>query len=230
MHRTRTIIFAGVIAALTTGLSIAQDTKNQGYLVDTYGNSVTTSSTTALCWRSSDWTPERSVEPCDPVAIKVEAPAPRLAEATPATPAPVLALVSQNIQQRKISFSSDALFDFDKSALKPEGKMMLDGLARDLDGAQYDTITVTGQTDRIGGNKYNQKLSERRANAVKDYLVSRAVPAARINAEGKGETQPVTRLGDCTGPTSNKLIACLQPDRRVDVDMTGTKNISTSSR
>jgi OOP family OmpA-OmpF porin len=122
------------------------------------------------------------------------------------------------------------LFDFDKSVLKPEGKSMLDELARELDGAKYDVIVATGHADRIGSNAYNQKLSERRANVVKTYLVSKGIPANSINASGKGESQPKTRPGDCKGRVSKKLIACLQPDRRVDVEVTGTKAPATSSR
>jgi len=65
---------------------------------------------------------------------------------------------------------------------------------------------------------------------VKDYLVSRDIPANRINAVGKGETQPVTKSGDCLGAKSTKVIACLQPDRRANVEVTGTKGLTTSSR
>jgi len=131
---------------------------------------------------------------------------------------------------QQINFSADAMFAFDKAVLKPEGKAMLDDLARTLNGAQYDAVRATGQTDRFGSNQYNQKLSERRANAVKDYLVSRDIPANRINAVGMGETQPVTKAGDCLGAKSAKVIACLQPDRRVDVEVNGTKDQTASSR
>jgi OOP family OmpA-OmpF porin len=217
MITTRTLVFAGVFAALSPGISLAQDAKNQGYLVDTYGNNIVTSSTTGLCWRDSDWTPARSVEPCDPVARKAEA---------PPQPAPA----PEKMVPQKIEFSADALFDFDKSVLKPEGKEMLDDLARELNGANYEVIVATGHADRIGSNAYNQKLSERRANAVKDYLAGRGIPAERINASGKGETQPKTKPGDCKGPVGKKLIACLQPDRRVDVEVTGTKAPATGSR
>jgi OOP family OmpA-OmpF porin len=124
---------------------------------------------------------------------------------------------------QKVSFSADALFGFDKSTLKPEGKLELDGLANNLIGVSYDTIHVTGHTDRIGSTKYNQKLSEERANAVRDYLVSKDIAANHITVEGKGELQPTTQPSDCTGPKNTKLITCLQPDRRVDIDVTGTK-------
>ena len=200
------------------------DSKNQGYLVDTYGNNIVMSGT-GLCWRSSDWTPARSVEPCDPVNKPVAAapaPAPAVVAAVAPAPAPV------RPQLQKISFSGDVLFAFDKSVLKPEGKVMLDTLASRLEGATYDNILVTGHTDRFGSNAYNQKLSERRAHTVKDYLAGKNVQAGRIDAEGRGETQPVTKAGDCRGAKSAKVIACLQPDRRVDVEMKGSKPVTGS--
>lgn len=197
------------------------DSRNQGYLVDTYGNNIVMSGT-GLCWRTSDWTPARSVEPCDPVSkplAAVSVPAPAVVAAAP-TPAPVKSL------PQKISFSGDVLFAFDKSVLKPEGKAVLDALASQLEGATYDNILVTGHTDRFGSNAYNQKLSERRANTVKDYLAGKNVQAGRIDAEGRGETQPVTKAGECKGAKSAKVIACLQPDRRVDVEMKGSKTVT----
>ena len=230
MITTRTLIFAAVAATFVPGVSIAQDwthdSRNQGYLVDSYGNNITTSFTTDLCVHDSDWTPARSVEPCDPVARKAEAPAQRVAGApAPVKPAPAPAKVAQSFV-----FSSDALFAFDKAVLKPEGKVALDDFARQLGSSQYDVVFVTGHTDRFGSDEYNQKLSERRAHTVKDYLVSRDLAADRITAAGKGETQPVTQASDCPGPKSAKIIACLQPDRRVHVEVTGMKGQSTSSR
>ncbi len=223
-----------VIAALAAMVLIpatvlAQDTKNQGYLVDTYGNNITTSSNSGLCWRDSDWTPARSVEPCDPSNKPMAAapvPAPMVAAVAAAEPMPQPAPAVPLLQ--KIAFSADALFAFDKSELKPEGKAMLDDLVRQLNGATYGVISATGHTDRFGSSAYNQKLSERRADAVKEYLVNHDILASRINAEGKGETQPVTKSGDCTGAKSAKVIACLQPDRRVDVEIQGTKTLTSS--
>jgi OOP family OmpA-OmpF porin len=143
----------------------------------------------------------------------------------PQKPAPVPKRAPQSV-----TFSADTLFAFDKSVLKPEGRTTLDDFARQLGGAQYEVVFVTGHTDRFGSNEYNQKLSERRANAVKDYLAGKDVPANRMNASGKGETQPVTQAGDCQGAKSAKVIACLQPDRRVHVEVNGTKGTTASSR
>lgn len=220
------VVAAAVALMLVPALAVAQgtDTKNQGYLVDTNGNNVTMSGTN-LCWRDSDWTPARSVEPCDPVNKPVAA-------APVAKPVAVAAVVPApdpvKPLPQKISFSGDALFAFDKAVLKPEGKVMLDDLASQLDGATYDNIIATGHTDRFGSNAYNQKLSERRAHAVKDYLVSKNVQAGRIDAEGRGETQPVTKAGDCRGAKSARVVACLQPDRRVDIEMKGSKTVTGS--
>jgi len=125
---------------------------------------------------------------------------------------------------RRVSFSADTLFAFDRSEIRPQGKVALDQFAHELGGTHFDAITVEGHTDRLGSQAYNQKLSERRAEAVKSYLVSAGgVDAGRISAVGMSESQPVTKPEDCSGTRpSPKLIACLQPDRRVDVEVSGT--------
>ena len=157
----------------------------------------------------------------EPVAV-----APRVVVPEPAppvvTPPPV---VVQPPPPMKVTFSADALFEFDKANIKPEGKQALDKFAADLRGTRYDLITVTGHTDRLGSRAYNAALSTRRADAVKAYLVAPAgIPAARIAARGVDESQPVTKPGECKGKSATKaLVACLQPDRRVEVEVSGTK-------
>ena len=84
-------------------------------------------------------------------------------------------------------------------------------------------ILAVGHTDRIGSDAYNQKLSERRAASVKQYLVSKGIDANRVYTEGKGKKNPVTKPDQCTGKKSAKVIACLQPDRRVDIELIGTR-------
>jgi len=144
---------------------------------------------------------------------------------TPA-PAPMVAVVKPPPPQpTKVSFSADSLFAFNKAIVQPEGKQALDTFAADLKGTDYSVISVTGHTDRIGSHAYNMKLSTERAAAVKDYLVASAgIPADKIGAKGVDGEDPVTKPGDCIGnkPT-RKLIACLQPDRRVDIEVSGTK-------
>ena len=234
MTSTSSLIFAGVAAALLPGLSLAQDTRNQGYLVDSNGN-IVTSATTGVCVRTGSASARDTG--CNPEPVKkAQAPAPRTATVTPpsrqAARAPRAALTPApaKMLRQKIHFSADALFAFNRSVLKPAGKAMLDELARELKGAQYDAVLVTGHTDRFGRTEYNQRLSERRANAVKNYLMSRDIPANRIKAVGRGKMQPVTRAGDCPGGRTAKVIACLQPDRRVEVEVTGTQGPTASSR
>lgn len=148
------------------------------------------------------------------------APAPVIVVAPPPAPAPVVPPTRQ-----RVSFSAESLFGFDASAVRPEGQAALDQFARDANASRVDTINVEGHTDRLGSEAYNQTLSLQRAQAVKAYLVSRSgLDAGKIAAVGKGESSPVTKPGDCRGNTpSAKLIACLQPDRRVDLEMVGTR-------
>ena len=160
-------------------------------------------------------------------------PAPR-AEPVAAAPAPVVVAPpppppppppAPPPAPRKVTFSADSLFVFGKADVKPAGKRELDKLAANLRGVDFDVITVTGHTDRIGSHAYNMKLSTRRAEAVKNYLVESAgIPAGKIAARGTDGSDPVTRPGDCKGKKVTKaLIACLQPDRRVVVEVSGTK-------
>ncbi len=125
----------------------------------------------------------------------------------------------------KVTFSADSLFDFDQSSLKPMGQRDLDKFVADLSGTRFDVITVTGHSDRIGTHAYNLKLSARRAETVKSYLVqSSGIAPDKIAAKGVDGSDPVTRPGECKGSRASKaLIACLQPDRRVEIEVSGTR-------
>ncbi len=231
---TKLLLTAIAAATLMPVAALAQaDFPNQGYLVD--GSESVVKSPVSGCWHTGEWSPARATMECDPSLVRVAAvtPAPRAADpAAVVPPAAAVAVVPVPVTPttKKISFSGDALFAFDKSDLKPAGVAMLDTLVGQLKGARYDSIVVTGHTDRLGSSKYNQKLSERRANTVKNYLVAQSVTADRIDAQGKGETQPETKAGDCKGGKSAKLIACLQPDRRVDVEVTGSKTTMSNAQ
>lgn len=218
MNNTKTLIAVSIVAAFLPSIANALP----GYLTDTSGKVVRNSYNE--CWHAGFWTPAMAIAECDPHLIKkVEAPEPKLAVAKPE---PVLVAPQTPEPQKppqKVSFSADALFAFDKAVLKPEGKQELDNFANNLSGVSYDAIQVTGHTDRFGSNKYNQRLSEQRANAVQEFLVSKDIPANRITVRGLGKTQPTTEPGACTGRKSPKVIACLQPDRRVDIEVSGTK-------
>ena len=154
-------------------------------------------------------------------------PPPPAPEPPPPTepPPPVMVTPPPPPQPRKMTFSADVLFAFNKATLKPESKQELDKFAAELKGTQFDLIKVIGHTDRIGSHTYNMKLSTRRAEAVKAYLVESAgIPTDKISAIGTDGSDPVTKPGECKGnKATKKLIACLQADRRVEVEVHGTK-------
>ncbi len=173
-----------------------------------------------LVYRFGGKTPTPVAQTTAPAPVIIaQAPAPTpVYVAPPAPPPPPPA-------PQNVSFSADSLFDFDSAAVKPAGRGELDKLATDLRGVDFDVIKVTGHTDRIGRQAYNQKLSSQRAEAVGSYLVSAAgIPAGKISAKGVNGADPVTKPGECVGTkVTQALIACLQPDRRVDVEVTGQR-------
>lgn len=196
-----------------------------GYVIDQRGS--VAKSGTGLCWRTGYWTPAMAIAECDPdlvVAKKAEA-----ANAAPASKssdgaaAATAAAVVPKPEGAKFNLAADALFDFNKATLRPEGKAKLDELVSKIAGVKLEVIIAVGHTDRIGSDSYNQKLSERRAASVKEYLVAKGIDANRVYTEGKGEKNPVTKPDQCKGPKSKKVIDCLQPDRRVDIEVIGTK-------
>jgi OOP family OmpA-OmpF porin len=176
-----------------------------------------------LCWRTGYWTPAMAIIECDPDLVpKPPPPAPPPA-VTPPPPPPPPPAPAPTVQ--KITLAAKALFDFDKAVLKPEGMAAIDRevISKLKDVTKLELVLVTGHTDRIGTQAYNQKLSERRANAVRDYLVSKGVAKDKIETLGMGKTQPVPGVV-CNQPYPKErkaLIECLAPNRRVDVEVKG---------
>jgi len=198
-----------------------------GYVTDQRGLVVKTPF--GLCVRTGYWSPAMATVECDPDLIpKKPAPAPAAPRVAPPPPKPRAAPPAPPRRptpvMEKVTLSADALFDFDKAVIRPDARTSLDGLVNKVRGVKVDTLIVIGHADRIGSDAYNMKLSLRRADAVKGYLVSKGIPANRIYTEGKGERQPATKAGACKGLRDKKLIACLQPDRRVVVEIVGTRS------
>lgn len=157
-----------------------------------------------------------------PMALAPVAAAPAMpvaAVAAAPTPAPAAPL------KRRVRYSVESLFTFDEAAIRPEGQAALDSFVRELKGTTYALITVEGHTDRLGTTEYNQALSLRRAEKVKSYLVtSGGVSPDKINVVAVSESMPITQPADCPGTVANaQLKACLQPDRRVEIEVTGTR-------
>ena len=207
-------LLLALLAGIGFGATVAQ-AQERVYVIDQ--RDVVARSGFDLCWRTGYWTPAAAAK--DPAGCQCDKDLIPKEVCEPPAPAPVAAPKPTG---EKITVAADALFDFDKAVLRPEGKAKLDELVAKAGAIKLEVILVVGHTDRIGSASYNQKLSERRAAAVKSYLVSKGIEANRVYTEGKGLTQPVT--GDkCKGPKSKALIQCLQPDRRADIEIIGTK-------
>jgi OmpA-OmpF porin, OOP family len=182
-----------------------------------------------LCWHTGFGPAPVSTIECDPNHVRpiaqLVAPAPQpVPEPAPvppteaATPAAVPPVVVE-----RVTLEADALFDFDKSTLRAEGRAALDDFAVRVKGIDPEMIMAVGHTDRFGTDDYNQRLSEQRAEAVKAYLVGKGIEPDRLRALGRGGSQPVTKSGECDGRINAKVLTCLQPDRRVEVDVLGLR-------
>jgi OOP family OmpA-OmpF porin len=173
--------------------------------------------TNELCWRNGVWTPATGLQGCDgvppPPAPPAPVPAPQAAPAPAPTPAPPPAVVPAPTSE-KVTFAADAFFDFDKAVLKPEGRAKLDDLISKMSGLNLEVVIAVGHTDSVGTDAYNQRLSVRRAEAVKSYLVGKGVEKNRVYTEGKGEKQPVA---------DNKTAEGRAKNRRVEIEVVGTR-------
>ncbi len=182
-------------------------------------NLVWKTSDQSLCWRNAYWTPATAAVGCDG-AIVAQAPAaapmPAAPAARPATAAPAApaAAVPAPPVATKVTYAADAFFDFDKSVLKPEGRAKLDDLVGKIKGINLEVIIAVGHTDSVGSDTYNQRLSVRRSEAVKAYLVSKGIERNRVYTEGKGEKQPVA---------DNKTAEGRAKNRRVEIEVVGTR-------
>ena len=156
-----------------------------------------------------DCNPKPAAAPAKPAE-----PARPAAPASPTSPATPAARPAPASVKQAVVIQADALFDFDKSVLRPDGKKSIDDAVAKLRGVDVEMVIATGHTDSVGTDAYNQKLSERRAAAVKDYLVSKGIPAAKVTTIGKGESQPVA---------TNKTAEGRQKNRRVDIEFKGVK-------
>ena len=203
------MMFAVAALATAAGAQNRVTAADGGPVIDNWQNGtgelVWKNGTNELCWRDANWTPATAAAGCDGALV----PPPPPVAAAPA-PAPVPPAVAAS----KVTFAADAFFDFDKYVLKPEGRAKLDDLVSKIKDVNLEVIIAVGHTDWIGTVAYNQKLSVRRAEAVKAYLVSKGIERNRVYTEGKGEKQPVA---------DNKTAAGRAKNRRVEIEVVGTR-------
>lgn len=219
------MLFAAAALATAAGAQTRVTAADGGNRIDNWvngtGEAVWKNGTNELCWRNANWTPATAARGCDgALASAAPAPAPAAAApapgAAPAAPAaaPRPAPAPQPPAATKVTYAADAFFDFDKSVLKPEGKAKLDDLVGKVKDINLEVIIAVGHTDSVGSDAYNQKLSVRRAEAVKAYLVSKGIEKNRVYTEGKGEKQPVA---------DNKTSEGRAKNRRVEIEVVGTR-------
>jgi OOP family OmpA-OmpF porin len=228
-----------LLAACATGggqaPSVVPKANQSGYLQSGGGAIVTTpfadkNNPFGTCVRTPFWDPSNAQKGCDEDLIPKPPPppAPRVAPPPPPPPPPPAPVTPPPAPKpppppappkptsEKVTFAADTFFDFDRAVLKPEGKAKLDDLAAKIKGITLEVIIAVGHTDRVGSDAYNQRLSLRRAEAVKAYMVSKGIEANRVYTEGKGEKQPVA---------DNKTAEGRAKNRRVEIEVVGTRPI-----
>lgn len=206
-----------VATLVAAGAASAHDVPKAGYLIDTRGNVVRNNFNE--CWKTGYWTPAMAIAECDASLVKTDS---VVGKASPKAATPISG--PEKGAFAAIALQAETLFDFDKAVLRDDGKKKLDVevVSKMKQYPQVEVVLVTGHADRIGSDAYNQKLSQRRADATKDYIVSQGVDAKRIETTSKGESEPVVSCNDVKGKVSGKnkaLVECLQPNRRVIVEI-----------
>ncbi|MBX3666128.1 MAG: OmpA family protein [Burkholderiales bacterium] len=234
MRSALRITIASAIAAAALAPALVSAQAKDGYLTDTAGN-VVRALGAGVCVRSSQWTPALAVAECDPDLVKKPAPkaAPQKAKPAPQKAAPQKAAPKPKPKKPQMLNIEEKIelqgMEFNKAEMTADNKADLDKFLGALQkptkaraAVQFGAVVVTGHTDRIGGLKYNMKLSERRAVVVKDYIVSKGVDSKLIFWEGKGPKQPIPVTKFCDNKMKRKqLIECLAPNRRVTVEVVG---------
>ncbi|MCG6876035.1 MAG: OmpA family protein [Betaproteobacteria bacterium] len=212
-------VLCAVLGVVSGAAGAQTNPAETGYLTDER-HAVTTSGV-GLCWHTGTGPAPVSTLQWDPNFV----PASAAKAVAPLEPVAVAAVTPEPLKTitERVTLDADTLFDFDQATLRSTGRAALDEFAGKIKGIDPEMITAVGHADRLGSGAYNQRLSEQRAEAVKIYLVSKGVAPDRMHTEGKGEMQPVTKSGECDGAQSAKVIACLQPDRRVEVEVVGTR-------
>lgn len=207
------MMFAVAALATAAGAQTRVTAADGGPTIDNWQNGtgelVWKNGTNELCWRDANWTPATAAAGCDGALV----PAAPVAVA-PAGPGAVPPAPPAQVAASKVTFAADAFFDFDKSVLKPEGRAKLTDLVEKIRGVNLEVIIAVGHTDSIGSVPYNQRLSVRRAEAVKAFLVSKGIERNRVYTEGKGKSQPVA---------DNKTKEGRAKNRRVEIEVVGTR-------
>jgi OOP family OmpA-OmpF porin len=210
----------------STSLAQPRDINEKALLLDARGAPVM--SANGLCWHTAYgpapvWTSGCHPDVPTPVAQYV-APAAQPIAAPAPKPAPVIVAAAAPLPvYEKVAFDANVLFDSNKSELRPAGRATLDQFIEKIGGLESQSVMAIGYADRMGADASNQLLSEQRVNIVKSYLVGKGVAANRVQTSAWGETRPTTNAADCKDANNAKNVACMQPDRHVFIEISGSR-------
>lgn len=211
-------IFQYMLIALMPVLSVAHAQNTGAYLTD--GSVSVVKSGFGLCWRTGSWTPATANKECDPELFKEDTTPKKVEEAVKVKVEEEKKIIPVVKVKQPITIVLKEYFDFDKAELSQANKEKLSEVVAKIKTFNVEVITVSGYADRIGTEDYNQSLSEKRANVVKEELSRLGVDKSKIYTESKGENYPEV---NCPGKTTAKVIACLAPNRRVKIEVVGAE-------
>jgi len=210
-----------VACALALGVlsatAVAQQPDEKALVTDMRGNVVKSGS--GLCVHSNFGPPPLWTEGCHPY-VPMAVYVPYVAPAQPYVAPAALVLYE------KVTFETNILFDSDKSAIRPAGQDKLDDFVKKIHGLDSQNIVAVGYADRMGEDTDNQVLSRQRVDAVRSYLVSKGIAWDRVQTTARGESRPTTYAGECKDANNAKNVACMQPDRHVFIEVSGTRRVN----
>jgi len=196
-----------VVLVVGLGMASGLSYSAPGYVDNNEGSVVRTGS--GDCLHTARWSIANAIAECDPEIVaardKVE-------------------VAAVEVVLQSVRLEADTLFEFDSNELTADGTRLLDDMAASLTaaGLQEQKLQITGYADRIGEDDYNLGLSQRRAAAVRDYLISKGVLPDYIEADGLGTANPVV---GCEGERGAALVECLAPNRRTEVEFSAMEAV-----
>lgn len=216
------LLNAFILTTLTlSGIAGADEISKEGYLVDSRGNLVRSGS--GQCVHTDYWTPAMTIAECDATLAKKVPP--MVADSTPPVVSP-LPFAGKQIIYTPFTLQTETLFAYNKSDISTDGKQQInDGIVGMMKKYPKDgVVLIIGHADRIGSDEYNLVLSQRRADAVKAYLIEQGIDGKCIKTVAKGKSEPVVACDKIKGRANHmnqKLISCLQPNRRIALHLKG---------
>ena len=220
MKQTRLAFACAIALGAFSSAAIAQPSLENGVVTDLSGTPAMNSA--GECWHSGSSPVPQSTRGCRPEA-RAQVPAPVAQAAAPAATAAVAPVAAAPVAWEHVAFDANVMFESGQSALRQSGRDTLDRFVDQLPGLDTQNIFAIGYADRMGTDAANQALSEQRVDAVRAYLVAKGIAPERLQTSAKGETRPTTYANECEDANNEKNVACMQPDRHVFIEVSGSR-------